>query len=256
MTVAHAVHWTVGEVAELTRLSIRTLHHYDEIGLLSPGERSEANYRLYTQADLTRLHRILTYRDLGFPLAEITRLLQADPAEEKQALELQAALLQEQVRVAQEKLRAVTLLLTTRGAKSMSKEEVKELFGNFDHRQYEDEVKERWGETPAYRQSNERMKRYTPADMERLKAEGAEVQVRYLALMDAGIPADSPQAAEVAESHRAHFHKWFYDCSPEMLKGVSNLWVNDPRFTKNIDKVREGLAAYQYAAVQAWASKK
>lgn len=248
--------WTVGEVAELTRLSIRTLHHYDAVGLLTPSARSEANYRLYTQADLARLWRILTYRELGFPLLEIARLLDADRAEEKRALELQAALLQEQMHTAQKKLRAVTSLLNATGEKSMSKEELKDLFDGFDHSQYQDEVKERWGDTEAYRQNAERMKRYSPADIERMKAEGVELHAKYMALMDAGVSADSPQAAEVAEAHRAYFDRWFYDCSPEMLKNVSNLWVQDPRFTRNIDRAREGLAAYQYAAVQAWASKK
>lgn len=251
--------WTVGEVADLTRVSVRTLHHYDEIGLLRPSERSEANYRLYTGADLARLHRILTYRDLGFPLAEIMRLLEADPAEERAALELQARLLQEQIERSQQKLRAVTSMLSAQrgeGEKDMSNEEIKQLFSEFDHSQYEDEVKERWGDTEAYRQSAERMKKYTPADLERMNAEGAELHARYVALMNAGVPADSPQAAQVADAHCAYFHQWFYDCTPDMLRGVSNLWVNDPRFTANIDKIKPGLAAYQYAAVQAWAAKK
>lgn len=254
-----AMHWTVGEVAELTRLSVRTLHHYDDLGLLRPIERSEANYRLYSRADVARLYRILTYRDLGFPLTEIMRLLNADAAEERTALALQAALLQEQIERTQAKLRAVTSLLNAdmrgEGALSMSKEETKQLFDQFDNSQYEDEVKERWGNTEAYRQSTQRMKAYSPADLERMKQEGAELQAKYVALMDAGVPADSPQAAEVAEEHRAHFHQWFYDCTPEMLRGVSEMWVNDPRFTKNIDRIKEGLAAYQHATVQAWASK-
>lgn len=251
--------WTVGEVAELTRVSIRTLHHYDDLGLLKPSERSEANYRLYTAGDLARLYRILTWRELGFPLGEIGRLLEADPAEEKRALELQAALLGEQLRQTERKLRAVTSLLQpTRlgeGAWNVTKKELTEIFDGFDHSEYEAEVQERWGDTEAYRQSQARTGRYTKADWEQLKAETDALNARYLALMDAGVPADSPQAAEVAEAHRAHFHKWFYDCSPEMLRGVSNLWVQDPRFTKNIDKVRSGLAAYQHAAVQAWAGK-
>ncbi|WP_135228897.1 MerR family transcriptional regulator [Deinococcus fonticola] len=259
MTSAGEAPWTVGEVAEWTRLSIRTLHHYDDIGLLVPSERSEANYRLYTPADVTRLYRILTYRDLGFALSEIMRLLSADAAEEQAALALQAALLQEQISQAQARLRAVTSLLnagrTGEGARSMNKEEMQELFGGFDHTQYEDEVRERWGDTEAYRQSAQRLKSYSPADLERLKQEGAELNAKYVALMEAGVPADNPQAAQVAEAHRAYFHRWFYDCSPEMLRGVSSMWVNDPRFTRNIDKVREGLAAYQHAAVQAWASR-
>ena len=254
---------TVGEVSELTRMSVRTLHHYDEIGLLVPSERTEAGYRLYTPGDLERLRRVLTFRDLGFPLAEIARLLDAGPDAVREALSLQAALLQEQLVRAQARLDAVTSLLQSAQSApdpagqgvTMSKEEIRQIFSSFDHTEYEAEVQERWGDTEAYRQSAERMKGYTPADLERMNAEGAELHARYAALLDAGVPADSPKAAQVAEAHRAYFHQWFYDCTPELLRTVSGAWVNDPRFTRNIDQVRGGLAAYEYAAVQAWAER-
>lgn len=244
-------HWTVGEVADLTRVSVRTLHHYDAVGLLRPSERSEAGYRLYTAPDLRRLHRILTLRDLGFALADITSLLDADEAGQRRALEMQAALLREQLAATRRRLRAVTSLLQE--DKTMNTQDIKTLFDNFDHSQYEAETKERWGDTEAYRQSAERMKGYGPAETERMKTEGAEIQARYAALLAAGTAPDSPEAAEVAEAQRAYFDRWFYDCSPEMLKNVSHVWVDDPRFTANLDRVRPGLAAYQFAAVQAWA---
>lgn len=251
--------WTVGEVSLLTRLSVRTLHHYDEIGLLLPSERSEANYRLYTPADLARLWRILTYRDLGFPLGEIARLLDAPPGEEAAALKTQASLLREKIQRTQDTLKAVEAFLQAaengEGVPQMTNEIIKEVFDGFDQSQYEDEVQQRWGNTDAYRQSTARTKKYRKEDWQQLKAEGEQLAARYIALMERGIPAESPEVAEIVEAHRAYFHKWFYDCSPEMLKGVSNLWVNDERFTRNIDKAKPGLAAYQYAAVQTWAGK-
>lgn len=246
--------WTVGEVSALTRVSIRTLHHYDHLGLLQPTERSEASYRLYTPCDLTRLWRILTYRELGFSLGQIATLLEADPAAQKQALTLQAALLREQLRGLEQKLQAVTSLFHTE-ENPMTTQDIRQIFDQFDHSQYEEEVKKRWGDTEAYRQSAERMKGYSPADLERMKTEGAEIHARYTALLDVGTPADSPEAAAVAEAQRAYFHEWFYDCTPQLLAQVSHLWVSDPRFTANIDQVRPGLAAYEFAAVQAWAEK-
>lgn len=249
--------WTVGEVSLLTRVSVRTLHHYDDLGLLSPSERSGANYRLYTPADLSRLHRILTFRELGFPLAEIHNLLDGGPEGEMEALRLQVRLLRERQRQTQATLEAVEAFLHAaergEGAPIMTNEMINEVFDGFDQSQYEPEVQQRWGGTDAYRQSAERTRRYSKADWEKIKAEGAVLSGRYVALMDAGVPAASPEAAAVAEAHRAYFHKWFYDCSPQMLKGISDLWVNDERFTRNIDKARAGLAAYQHAAVQAWA---
>lgn len=247
--------WTVGEVAELTGVSIRTLHHYDDLDLLRPSARSAANYRLYTPADLERLRRILTWRELGFALAEVGRLLGAGAAEERRALELQAALLGERLRQTERRLRAVTSLLgaAARQGAPMTREELKEMFGTFDHGRYEEEVQERWGDTEAYRQSRERTGKYTKADWEQIKAEMEAINARYVALMDAGTPPGSPEAAAVAQAQRDHFDRWYYDCSPQMLRSVSNLWVEDERFTRNIDALRPGLAAYQHAAVQAWA---
>lgn len=248
--------WTVGEVAELTRVSVRTLHHYDAVGLLSPSARSEAGYRLYAPADVARLWRILTFRELGFALADIGKLLGSSPEAEREALGLQAALLREQLARTQARLSTVTSLLRAaeRGEGDvMTKEKIEQMFEGFDPSEYDAEVKERWGDTEAYRQSAERMARYTPADRERMTSEGAELHARYAALLGAGTPADSPEAAAVAEAHRAYFDQWFYDCTPEMLKMVSHHWVSDPRFTANIDGIRPGLAAYERAAVQAWA---
>ncbi|WP_394649102.1 TipAS antibiotic-recognition domain-containing protein, partial [uncultured Deinococcus sp.] len=85
------------------------------------------------------------------------------------------------------------------------------------------------------------------------KAEMEALNARYVALMDAGTPPGSPEAAAVAQAQRDHFDRWYYYCSPQMLRSVSNLWVEDERFTRNIDALRPGLAAYQHAAVQAWA---
>lgn len=131
-----------------------------------------------------------------------------------------------------------------------------ELFDGFDPAEYDAEVQERWGESDAYKQSAARTKRYTKADWRQVADEGAAVTARYVALMDAGIAPDSPEAFAVAESHCAYFTKWFYDCGPEMFGNLGHMWVADPRFTKNIDKAREGLAAFQSAVAQAWAASK
>ncbi|MFC4427617.1 MerR family transcriptional regulator [Deinococcus navajonensis] len=253
--MTHTQHWTVGEVADLTRVSIRTLHHYDAVGLLVPSARSEANYRLYTAADLARLWRILTFRELGFPLSEIARLEQS-PEEGVGALRLQATLLREQVTRSQQRLEAVLSLLEAaesgRG-ELMNSEQMKTMFDGFDPAQYEDEARERWGETEAYRQSTERTRRYGPAEWAQLKTEGEALTTRYLALMDAGVPPGSPEAHAVAAEHRAYFSRWFYDASAEMMRGLAQMWIQDERFTRNIDKARTGLAAYQSSVVAAWA---
>jgi MerR family transcriptional regulator, thiopeptide resistance regulator len=131
-----------------------------------------------------------------------------------------------------------------------------ELFDGFDPADYEEEVQERWGNTDAYKQSAERTKRYTKADWAEMAAEQDANTARFVALMDAGVPADSPEAMALAEEKRQHISKWFYDCPIEFYVNMAAIWVNDPRFAKNIDKAKPGLAAYSYAAVQALAASK
>jgi len=250
--------WTVGQAAELSKVSVRALHHYDEIGLLSPSARSEAGYRLYDEADLELLHQILLFRELGFSLDEIRSIVRDPAFDRDEALRAQRSLLAEKGQRTQAMLAAIdALLASTEKGTTMSDSERAELFGElfdgFNPDDYEAEVQERWGDTDAYRQSAERTKRYGKAQWEQIKAETAENDTAFIALMDAGVPSDSPEAMALAEAKREHISRWFYDCPIEFYVNMAAIWVNDPRFTKNIDKARPGLAAYQYAAVQALA---
>jgi MerR family transcriptional regulator, thiopeptide resistance regulator len=249
--------WTVGGAAEIGKVSVRTLHHYDEIGLLLPSERSASGYRLYSSGDLERLHQILLFRELGFALPDIRRVMLDPGFDRAEALRAQRSLLVEKVRRTEAMLNAIdAALAAAEGGTMMTKEGLTDMFGElfdgFDPADYEDEVKERWGETDAYKQSTARTKRYTKADWERIAAEGAEVTAEFVALMDAGLAPDSPEAIAVASRHHANLEKWFYDCPPKMYAGLAQMWVDDDRFTKNLDKAREGLAAFQSAAARAW----
>jgi DNA-binding transcriptional MerR regulator len=248
--------WTVGEAATLAKVSVRTLHHYDEIDLLKPSDRSEAGYRLYTVGDLERLQQILLFRELGFALPDIRTIVLDPEFDRADALEAQRNLLAEKARRTQAAIDAIDLqLLEMEEGIPMTKEEPSKMFGElfdgFDPAEYEDEVQERWGETDAYKQSASRTKGYKQADWEQIKTEDTANTNAFIALMDAGVPADSPKAIALAEEHRLHISKWFYDLPVEFYGNMASIWVNDPRFTKNMDKPRSGLAAYKYAAVQA-----
>jgi DNA-binding transcriptional MerR regulator len=253
--------WTVGETAQIAKVSVRTLHHYDEVGLLSPSARSEAGYRLYESPDLERLHQILLFRELGFSLDEIRSIMLDPTFDRAEALRAQRTLLAEKARRTQAMLTAIdAALASTEKGTTMTDNERAEMFGElfdgFNPDEYEVEVQERWGDTDAYKQSAERTKRYTKGDWAQIKAEMDENTEAFVALMDAGIPADSPEAMALAEAKRLHISKWFYDCPIEFYVNMASIWVNDPRFTKNIDKAKPGLAAYSYAAVQALAASK
>jgi MerR family transcriptional regulator, thiopeptide resistance regulator len=256
-----AMAWTVGETARLAKVSVRTLHHYDELGLLSPSARSDAGYRLYESTDLERLHQVLLFRELGFSLDDIRRIMLDPTFDRDQALRAQRTLLAQKVTRAEAMLAAIDVALeTTEKGTMMSDQERADMFGDlfdgFNPSDYEEEARERWGETDAYKQSAERTKRYTKADWVQIKAEMDENTAAFVAVLDAGIPADSPEAMGLAEAKREHISKWFYDLPISGYENMAAIWVNDPRFTRNIDKARPGLAAYSYAAVQALVASK
>ncbi|MCL2679885.1 MAG: TipAS antibiotic-recognition domain-containing protein [Coriobacteriia bacterium] len=115
---------------------------------------------------------------------------------------------------------------------------------------YKDEAAEMWGHTDAYKESQRRTQNYSAADWDRYKIEAADINDRFVALMQSQTPADSPEAHALAEEHRQLISRWFYECPPEMHANFGALWESDQRFKKNIDKAAEGLSAYMAEAFQ------
>ena len=246
---------TVGEVAAMTGVTVRALHHYDRIGLLSPSGRSSAGYRLYAPGDLDRLHQVLLYRELGFSLEDVADLL-ADDADPEAHLRRQHRLLRDRLERTQQMVAAGEKEMEARAMGMSLTPEVKfEVFGEFDPDQYEEEVQERWGETAAYAQSKRSTSAYTKDDWVRIKAEGEDVEARFAAALAAGVPADSEQAMDLAEEHRQQINRNFYDCPPEMHAGLGRMYVEDERFAAHYEQRAPGLAQYVSAAVQANAAR-
>jgi DNA-binding transcriptional MerR regulator len=249
-----SVQRTVGEVARLARVSVRTLHHYDAVGLLPPSGRSEAGYRLYTAPDLERLQQIPLFRELGFALAEIRRIMLDPGFDRRRALTAQRALLAARARRLDAMLSAVDDALDAlRKGTTMEADDLFEVFGDFDPRDYDDEVQRRWGGTDAYFESARRTATYGRADWQAIKAESDEITAAFVAALDQGLAPDDPAVQALVDRPWHHLARWFYTPTPEMYAELADLYVNDPRFTKNIDKAREGLAAYQRAAMRSYA---
>ena len=243
---------TVGAIARLAGVTVRTLHHYDAIGLVVPGERTPAGYRLYGRRDIERLQEVLLFRELGFSLEQIEEIVAGPAYHRAAALEHHRALLERKAARLRAMLGAVDAALEAhRRGTTMSNEDMLEVFGDFDPSQYEEEAKQRWGDTDAYRESARRTAAYTRADWQQLSRESEEINAAFIALMEEGVPADSPRARAAAERHRAYISKWFYECTPEIHRGLGQMYVADPRFTRNIDKAHPGLAAYMSAAIAA-----
>jgi DNA-binding transcriptional MerR regulator len=248
--------YTVGAVARMSGVTVRTLHHYDEIGLLSPGERSDAGYRRYDEADLDRLQRILFYRELGFGLDDIRTVMTDVGADASVHLRRQHAMLRDRIRRLERMAAAVEKAMEARTMGiNLTPEERFEVFGDFDPDQHAAEVEERWGETDAYRESQRRVARYTKADWHRMKAESAEPVSRLVSAMQAGLPPDSAEAMDAAEAHRRHISDWFYDCTYAIHVGLAEMYLADPRFTATYEKIAPGLAQYLHDAIMANATR-
>src|SRR5688572_30098907 len=161
--------YQVKEVAHLSGLTVRTLHHYDSIGLLVPSDRSAAGYRLYDDDDLLRLQQIVIGRELGLSLEAIRRSLDDPCFDRRRALLTQRTELAARAERATEMIRAIDAALTAIEEKDMGKVDFKKIFDGFDPEQYENEVEQRWGNTDAYKISAQRSKSYTEADWQRFK---------------------------------------------------------------------------------------
>ena len=243
--------YTVGELAKLTGVTVRALHHYDEIGLVRPSQRTSAGHRLYDDRDVLRLQQVLLFRELGLPLDEIAAAIEEAPSREELLRRHRDALVIKRGKL-DAMLAAVDAALDTlEKGKPMQPEDMKQLFDGFDPAEYEAEAKERWGETEAYKESMRRTKSYGKADWERMKDEVAAINQRIADRMAAGAPPTDPQVLAAVEEHRLHIDKWFYPCSKQMHKGLGAMYVADARFTANLDKVAPGFAQFLSDAIAA-----
>ncbi|GAB3546734.1 DNA-binding transcriptional MerR regulator [Actinopolyspora lacussalsi] len=245
----------VGEVARLSGVTVRTLHHYDEIGLLSPSGRSTAGHREYSDADLERLRRVLAYRELGFGLTDIAEILDGgDPTDQ---LRRQHRLLTERIARLRATLATVELELeaNTMGI-DLSEEEKFELFGGFDPDEHAEEAERRWGGTEPYRESRRRTASYTKDDWARMAAEQRELHREFAAALADGESATSTRAMELAERHRGLITGWFYECSYGMQRSLAEMYLADERFTATYEReVGTGGARFVHDAILANAER-
>jgi MerR family transcriptional regulator, thiopeptide resistance regulator len=250
------VDYSVGQVARYAGVSVRTLHHYHEIGLLSPGSRTRSGYRRYGARDLERLQQVLFYRELGFPLEEIAAILD-DPGTDAAAhLRRQHGLLNQRIDRLRDMVVAVERAMEAeKMGISLTPQERFEVFGDGDPGQYAEEAEQRWGETDAYRQSQQRTRSYTKADWLAIQAEAEAVNRRFAAAMAAGEPATGEVAMDAAEAHRRHIDRWFYDLGYPAHRGLAEMYLADPRFTANYEEVAAGLAQYVHDAIVANADR-
>ena len=231
---------TVNEVSKLTGISVRTLHHYDDIGLLKPTTVTEAGYRLYDDTALERLQHILLFKELQFPLKDIKEILESPDFDRKKALEQQIELL------TMKKEHLENLILFAREIKLLG---VKNMdFSAFDTKKLDDyaaEAKKTWGKTEAYKEFEEKSKGRTKEDTKDISDGLMQMFVTFGEMKEMN-PADETvqkQVKRLQDYITAHF----YNCTPQILYGLGQMYAAGGEFTENIDKTG-GVGTAEFAS--------
>lgn len=243
--------YQVKEVARLSGVSVRTLHHYDAIGLLVPGRRSASSYRLYDDGDLLRLQQILIGRELGLPLEHIRRSLDDPGFDQRSALLEQRRLLEMKRAKTGAMIRAIDAALLELDENPRKENNMPHLFDGFEPARYERETEQRWGATDSHTEASRRTRRYTEADWKRFAEEQREVYSAAALALEAGNAAVSEVARAIAERHRRLIDRWFYPCDHVRHALLADLYENDARFAASIDGFAAGLTPFLVAAIRA-----
>lgn len=246
------MNYTVRQLAKIAGVSIRTIHYYDEIGLLKPAFVKENGYRGYGEAELLKLEQILFFKELEFSLEEIVQIMNASDfdtltalTDQKKYLELKEAKLKRQI------ITINKAINTLKGGEKIMQTSTTTIQDKME--EYKKEAKARWGNTDAYKQSQKRTANWTKADYDRVAADTQSLTKELAVTMDKGF--DSPEFQALVERHHQAIEV-FYDCSPEMYRGLASMYVTDPRFRAFYDKFRPGLAELLHKAINYYCDQK
>ena len=238
----------IRKFAEISGVSVRTLHYYDEIGLLKPAiVDPSTGYRYYDENSLLRMQEILFYRELDFPLKSICGILSSPGYDKEKALTEQKSMLI----LKKERLEGLISAID----RAMKGENVMNAFDNSKFEHYKAEAKEKWGKTDAWKEYSQKTKDY-PKE----KWSGAEegmnaVFAEFADCLRNGNSADSDKAQALVDKLQNYITDNFYTCTKQILAGLGQMYVADERFTANIDKNSEGTAQFVSRAIAIYCQK-
>ncbi len=249
MTHAMQHTYTVQQLADLAGVSVRTLPHYDTIGLLSPARAKHNGYRHYDERDLLKLQQILFFKELEFPLEEIKTIITSPKFDMTTALRDQRKMIE----LKKERLSRLikTIDKTIKTINNETTMDNKELYDNFSTEEMEElsaEAKKRWGDTNAYKESEQKLRNMDKAGWDKIKQEGHDILTKGAELLDRNISSTSPEAEALIAEHYKHLYN-FYTPSYEMYKGLAEMYVSDPRFKKNFEQYHKDLPQFMHDAM-------
>jgi len=232
----------IREFAAFVGVSVRTLHYYDQIGLLPPASVDKlTGYRYYDENSLLRMQEILFYRELDFPLKHIREILSSPQYDKTTALQQQKRLLT----LKKERLERLIAAIDSAG----KGENIMNVFDNSEFETYKAEAKARWGNTAAYQEQSEKTQNYSRETWGSLQQEMWDIFAGFSACMADGSAPESEPAQEQVKKLQEHITANYYRCSREILAGLGQMYVADERFRANIDRSGEGTAEYAARAI-------
>lgn len=240
----------IREFAKLTGVSVRTLHYYDEIGLLKPSAVDEQNgYRFYDEESLTRMQEILFYRELDFPLKDIQTILSSPDYDKHNALKEQKRLM------TLKKERLERLIKALDGAMKGEKLTMN-VFDNSEFEAqcelYAKEAKEKWGNTAAYEESAEKTKSYSKEKRSEVNEGMNSLMEEFTECKNGGNAPDSAEAQKLVKKWQDFITENYYTCTKEILSGLGEMYASDERFRANIDKHGDGTTQFMCDAIKVY----
>ncbi len=240
--------YTVKQLSDLAGISVRTLHYYDEIGLLRPSKVGENGYRYYDDAALLRLQQILLYREMGLELAQIKPILDSPDFDLLDALRSHRHALEQKIDRLQELVRTVDgTIMHLAGEIDMSKKRLFEPFSEEKQKDYERRARLQY-DPVVVDQSYKRWNSYTKAEKDKVLAEGGQVYADLVAAIESGLSPQSPEVQTILERWHKHL-QYFYEPTLEILRGLGELYNSEPEFIANFKKLHPDLPEYLQEAI-------
>ena len=238
----------IKEFAVLTGVSVRTLHYYDETGLLKPAEVDRySGYRFYDENSLLRMQEILFYRELDFSLKSIKEILSSPEYNKNEALQQQKELLI----LKKERLERLISAIDS----AVKGETIMTAFDNSEFENYKAEVKEKWGNTDAYKEHSEKTKDYSKDKWNNLTDGMNDILAEFALCKKKGNTPDSAEAERIVQKLQGYINDNYYTCTKEILSGLGQMYTCDERFRNNINKHGDGTAEFISSAIEIYCRK-